>query len=78
MDSYLPLAWLLLLTALVWLLAALLQWHNLRKQEYLLVALERAQFRPAIRSPDREFVWETPAQPPSEEMACSPRGRLVP
>ncbi len=35
----------LFLAAFVWLLAALLQWHNLRKQESILAALARTQQR---------------------------------
>jgi hypothetical protein len=67
-----------LVGAPVWLFAALLQWLDLRKQERILAAMERAQFRPAIMPADGPVRLSDPAQQASDQLARFPLGSPVP
>ena len=54
----------LFLAAFVWLLAALLQWHNLRKQESILATLARAQPRESFDFGEGLRLRKDQARPP--------------
>jgi hypothetical protein len=64
----------ILLAASVWLLGALLQWKNLRRQEEILAALERRSLDTPPEVLDRRLGWPAPQGPPSEQMTRVPRG----
>jgi hypothetical protein len=63
-----------LLAALVWLLGALLQWKNLRRQEQLLAALEHRSLEPSPELLDRRLAWPLVMGPPSEHLTPFRRG----
>jgi len=63
-----------LLAASVWLLGALLQWKNLRRQEELLAALERRSLDLPPDILDRRLARPAPVGPSSEQITRFPRG----